>query len=179
VVEGAGGALVPLGEDLLYADLFARWGLPVVVARSGLGTINHSLLTWRRCGRGALPRGHRLHRPRGEAEAESERIICARGRVRRLGHLPVLAAHPANAGRRHGRFRSGGAGMTRSPIWHPFTQHGLGEPIPLVTHARGQPVHRRWRAGGRCGVELVGDDPRPCPPAHRRRHCRSGASWTS
>ena len=27
--------------------------------------------------------------------------------------------------------------MTRSPIWHPFTQHGLGEPIPLVTHAQG------------------------------------------
>jgi len=24
-----------------------------------------------------------------------------------------------------------------SPIWHPFTQHGLGEPIPLVTHAEG------------------------------------------
>ena len=27
--------------------------------------------------------------------------------------------------------------MTGSPIWHPFTQHGLGEPIPLVTHAEG------------------------------------------
>lgn len=27
--------------------------------------------------------------------------------------------------------------MSRSPIWHPFTQHGLGEPIPLITHAEG------------------------------------------
>lgn len=27
--------------------------------------------------------------------------------------------------------------MTPSPIWHPFTQHGLSEPIPLVTHAEG------------------------------------------
>ena len=27
--------------------------------------------------------------------------------------------------------------MTGSPIWHPFTQHGLGEPIPLVTHGEG------------------------------------------
>jgi adenosylmethionine-8-amino-7-oxononanoate aminotransferase len=27
--------------------------------------------------------------------------------------------------------------MTTSPIWHPFTQHGLGEPIPLVTHGEG------------------------------------------
>lgn len=27
--------------------------------------------------------------------------------------------------------------MTRSPVWHPFTQHGLGEPIPLVERAEG------------------------------------------
>ena len=24
-----------------------------------------------------------------------------------------------------------------SPVWHPFTQHGLGEPIPPITHAEG------------------------------------------
>jgi adenosylmethionine-8-amino-7-oxononanoate aminotransferase len=28
-----------------------------------------------------------------------------------------------------------------SPIWHPFTQHGLGEPIPLVTRAEGAILH--------------------------------------
>jgi adenosylmethionine---8-amino-7-oxononanoate aminotransferase len=28
-----------------------------------------------------------------------------------------------------------------SPVWHPFTQHGLGEPIPLVTHASGAALH--------------------------------------
>ncbi len=27
------------------------------------------------------------------------------------------------------------------PIWHPFTQHGLGEPTPLVTHAEGAILH--------------------------------------
>jgi adenosylmethionine-8-amino-7-oxononanoate aminotransferase len=27
--------------------------------------------------------------------------------------------------------------VTGSPVWHPFTQHGLSEPIPLVTHAEG------------------------------------------
>lgn len=27
--------------------------------------------------------------------------------------------------------------MSQSPIWHPFTQHGLNEPIPLITHADG------------------------------------------
>ncbi|MEG3147410.1 adenosylmethionine--8-amino-7-oxononanoate transaminase [Sphingomonas sp. RT2P30] len=31
--------------------------------------------------------------------------------------------------------------MSGSPIWHPFTQHGLGEPIPLVTHAAGAALH--------------------------------------
>ena len=42
IVEGAGGALVPVTRTLLYADLFARWQIPVIVcARTGLGTINH------------------------------------------------------------------------------------------------------------------------------------------
>jgi adenosylmethionine-8-amino-7-oxononanoate aminotransferase len=31
--------------------------------------------------------------------------------------------------------------VTRSPIWHPFTQHGLNEPIPLVTHAEGASLY--------------------------------------
>ncbi len=46
IVEGIGGLLVPLRRDLLLADLVARIGLPIlIVARSGLGTINHTLLT--------------------------------------------------------------------------------------------------------------------------------------
>jgi dethiobiotin synthetase len=46
VVEGAGGLLVPLTERETYADLAAALGLPVlVVARAGLGTINHTALT--------------------------------------------------------------------------------------------------------------------------------------
>ena len=31
--------------------------------------------------------------------------------------------------------------MTVSPIWHPFTQHGLGEPIPEVARAAGASLH--------------------------------------
>ena len=31
--------------------------------------------------------------------------------------------------------------MTGSPVWHPFTQHGLGEPIPLVSRATGAALH--------------------------------------
>ncbi|MGK6320412.1 adenosylmethionine--8-amino-7-oxononanoate transaminase [Sphingomonas sp. DT-204] len=30
-----------------------------------------------------------------------------------------------------------------SPVWHPFTQHGLGEPIPLVERAEGAALHTR------------------------------------
>jgi dethiobiotin synthase len=46
IVEGAGGALVPLNDTDLMTDLMRALGLPVVVAaRSSLGTINHTLLT--------------------------------------------------------------------------------------------------------------------------------------
>jgi len=46
VVEGAGGVLVPLNESQLMIDLIAALRLPVVVvARTTLGTINHTLLT--------------------------------------------------------------------------------------------------------------------------------------
>ncbi len=46
LVEGAGGLMVPLNGGLLMADLARRLDLPLlVVASSGLGTINHSVLT--------------------------------------------------------------------------------------------------------------------------------------
>jgi dethiobiotin synthetase len=46
LVEGAGGWRVPITGTLEMADLARRLGLAViVVARTGLGTINHSLLT--------------------------------------------------------------------------------------------------------------------------------------
>ena len=46
LVEGAGGFLVPLSEELLTGDLVARIGLPVlVVAVNRLGCVNDVLLT--------------------------------------------------------------------------------------------------------------------------------------
>lgn len=46
IVEGAGGLMVPLAGGLLVADLARELALPlVVVARPGLGTINHTVLT--------------------------------------------------------------------------------------------------------------------------------------
>lgn len=46
IVEGAGGLMVPLAGGLLVADLVRALGLSLlVVARPGLGTINHTVLT--------------------------------------------------------------------------------------------------------------------------------------
>ena len=89
VVEGAGGVLVPVTRGLLYADLFARWGRPVVlVARTGLGTINHSLLSIEALRARAVPiLGVAFV---GDAVEDSEATIAAIGGVRRLGRLPRL-----------------------------------------------------------------------------------------
>lgn len=47
VLEGAGGVAVPIKKDYNYAKLALDWGLKVIlVARAGLGTINHSFLSW-------------------------------------------------------------------------------------------------------------------------------------
>ena len=46
IVEGAGGVLVPIHDTATMADLMTLLGLPaVVVAKTSLGTINHTLLT--------------------------------------------------------------------------------------------------------------------------------------
>ncbi|MEK3885115.1 dethiobiotin synthase [Paenibacillus sp. PL2-23] len=46
LIEGAGGVAVPLAEDALIVDLMAKLQVPaLIVARAGLGTINHTLLT--------------------------------------------------------------------------------------------------------------------------------------
>jgi dethiobiotin synthetase len=89
VVEGAGGALVPLTRQVLFADLFARWGLSaIVVARTSLGTINHSLLTIEALRQRGVP----IHGVAfvGDAVEDSEAIICRIGKVTRLGRLPWL-----------------------------------------------------------------------------------------
>jgi len=89
VVEGAGGVLVPLTRQTLYADQFARWGCPVVlVARTELGTINHSLLSLEALrARGVSVLGVAFI---GDPQQDSERTIAEMGRVRRLGRLPRI-----------------------------------------------------------------------------------------
>ncbi len=89
VIEGAGGALVPLGGGLLFADIFARWRCDtVIVARTTLGTINHSLMTIEALhARGVHIIGIAFV---GEANEDSEATIAAIGRVKRLGRLPLI-----------------------------------------------------------------------------------------
>ncbi|MFA6040698.1 MAG: dethiobiotin synthase [Methylophilus sp.] len=47
IVEGAGGLLVPLGDDHTLADLVAQLNIPIIlVIGLKLGCINHALLTY-------------------------------------------------------------------------------------------------------------------------------------
>lgn len=89
VIEGAGGLLVPLARDALFADVFARWQLPVVLcARTALGTINHTLLSIEAMRSRQIPiLGIAFV---GDAHSDTESIIPELGRVRRLGRLPFL-----------------------------------------------------------------------------------------
>ncbi|MES2471878.1 MAG: dethiobiotin synthase [Pseudomonadota bacterium] len=89
VIEGAGGLMVPLTRNTLFIDVFARWRIPVILcARTRLGTINHTLLSLEAlrardipvCGVAFI----------GDANDESEGIIAEKGRVKRLGRLPLI-----------------------------------------------------------------------------------------
>lgn len=89
VVEGAGGVLVPVSDTLLSADLFAMWDLPVIlVARTSLGTISHSLLSLE----ALRARGLTVHGVifSGDGNAASEAAIVRFGSVTHLGRLPRL-----------------------------------------------------------------------------------------
>jgi len=46
VIETAGGLMVPITRNFLQIDQIRKWNLPVIiVCRSSLGTLNHTLLT--------------------------------------------------------------------------------------------------------------------------------------
>lgn len=106
IVEGAGGLMVPLRRDPphLMIDLFASWNAPVLlVARTSLGTINHSLLSIEALrGRGMAIAGLLFV---GDAHPDNEAVIPAIAGVRSFGRLPHLemldAAHLAQAMRDH------------------------------------------------------------------------------
>ncbi len=89
VIEGAGGALVPLDRQTLTADLFARWGQPVIVcARTGLGTINHTLMTLEVLAVRNVPVFGIAFI--GDANPDNIRTISEFSGVRVLGRLPHI-----------------------------------------------------------------------------------------
>ena len=87
IVEGAGGVLVPLSDSAMMADLIRQLGLPaVLVARTTLGTINHTLLSLEALrSRGIAVAGVILNGPSNTGNREA---IARYGRVRILAELP-------------------------------------------------------------------------------------------
>jgi dethiobiotin synthase len=89
IVEGAGGALVPVNEREFMTDLMSRLGLPVlIVSRSTLGTINHTLLTIEALRRRSLTVAGVVMV--GAADADNREAIEQRGGVRVIGELPIF-----------------------------------------------------------------------------------------
>jgi dethiobiotin synthetase len=95
VIEGAGGLMVPITRTFLQIDLYQTWQLPVIlVTRTTLGTINHTLLSLA----AMRSRGIPIHGIAfvGEDNSDNIRTIAELGDVRVLGrlpHLPQLNAH--------------------------------------------------------------------------------------
>lgn len=96
VVEGAGGLMVPLNPTDLMIDLIGRLGLPVVlVSRSTLGTINHTLLSLEALRRRAVPvLGVVIN---GPPNPENRAAIASFGRVPVIAELPTVRPVDATA----------------------------------------------------------------------------------
>jgi dethiobiotin synthetase len=92
-VEGAGGAAIPLFGGITAVDLVKLLDLvPIIVGRTGLGTINHTLLTLEYLRvRGVEPLGVVLNDTSGGTDpssAKNPEIIARLGRTRVLGVVP-------------------------------------------------------------------------------------------
>ncbi|WP_166245580.1 dethiobiotin synthase [Paenibacillus turpanensis] len=96
VIEGAGGLAVPIADGFLMADLAKVLELPlVIVARPGLGTVNHTLLTIHYAREAGLDpaivvlNGVKPDLPTRNLQENIE-MIEAFGKVRVAGWLPWL-----------------------------------------------------------------------------------------
>ncbi|MBW2616805.1 MAG: dethiobiotin synthase [Deltaproteobacteria bacterium] len=94
VVEGIGGILVPIKEGYFVSHMIRDLGVPaVIVARPGLGTINHTLLTIKEARRMSLKlKGFIINWMReqkaGYAETTNPELI------KNLSHIPLLGVLP-------------------------------------------------------------------------------------
>ncbi len=95
VVEGVGGLLVPLAESYTICDLASALALAVViVARPGLGTINHTLLTLHAARAAGLDVRAVVLTPWPHDPSELER--SNRETIARLGGIDVHALAPVD-----------------------------------------------------------------------------------
>ena len=94
LVEGAGGLLVPLGGGQTMADLALALSFPLlIVARPGLGTINHTLLTIEAAqARGLLIRG--VIFSAAALATETAGMVSNAEQIQRASGVPVLGTLP-------------------------------------------------------------------------------------
>ena len=97
LVEGAGGLMVPITQQLLTADLIRLLDLPVIIiARTSLGTINHTLLTVKQAqSEGLEVRGiilNKLSAAADEAEETNPAVLEKFSHVPLLGVVPYIPA---------------------------------------------------------------------------------------
>lgn len=99
IVEGAGGLMVPLNDSAFVIDLIAELALPaILVCRSTLGTINHSLLSIEAMRRRGLPlAGVVLN---GPPTPHNRAAIESYGKARVIAEIPPLAPLTTEALRR-------------------------------------------------------------------------------
>ncbi len=157
LIEGAGGLLVPLNQaNETWVDFVAEFGLPVlVVAGSGLGTLNHTGLTLAMLAKHRIsPVAVILSGPSHEGNLKSLMRIHPGTRIAGFPWLDRLGQGQAwdEAADKLAAFlaplwpSSNGESMSdpymtihadKKHIWHPYTQHGLAsEPLNIV-RARG------------------------------------------
>ena len=100
IIEGAGGLMVPLTRENLLVNLFRKWNeterIPVIlVARTGLGTINHTLLSLEALWARNIPVHGIIFV--GEENEDNMRTIGEFSDVKVLGRLPMLDSLDANS----------------------------------------------------------------------------------
>ncbi len=167
IVEGAGGLLVPISNGYLMKDLILDLNLPIlIVSRSGLGTINHTLLTIeaaRNCGIEIIGVifNQTEKNPITICERTNPKIISGLSSASCLGkiqYMPKLSlalaaekinlnailnenkiASPRSFGARNDISRSHLKDWDRKYVWHPFTQmkdYEKSEPL-VIEEGRG------------------------------------------
>ena len=93
VAEGVGGLMVPLTPGYLVRDFAVDLGLPVLIAaRTGLGTINHTLLTVEAARSAGLSVAAVVMTPWPAEPSVMER--SNRESIQRLGGVPVAGLPP-------------------------------------------------------------------------------------